>query len=69
MFNDDKPVFSVATKRRRATNKEVFRFLLNKEEISINNLCWITFSQDEPIHHHEAAGRRHLWECAYGQEQ
>lgn len=35
----------------------------------MNNPCCTTFSQDEPIHDHEAAGGRHLWECAYGQEQ
>lgn len=69
VFNDDKPVSSVATKRRRATVKEVFRFLLDKEEISVNDLCWVTFSQDEPIYNHAAARGRHIRQCAYGQEQ
>lgn len=68
MFNDDKPVSSVATKRRRATDTEVFRFLLDKEEVSANDLCWVTFSQDEPIHNHEAARGRHVRQRAYGQE-
>lgn len=71
MFNDDKPVSSVATTTKKGGPhiKEVFRVLLDKEETSVNKLSWNTSSQDEPIHNHEAAGRWHVWECTDGQEQ
>lgn len=43
MFNDDKPVTRVVTKRRRTTRKDGFRFLLSKEASSVSNPSGLPF--------------------------
>lgn len=70
MFNDDKPVTSIATtvyQQKQIKIKKHLNLFSTKKPLQSTTSAALFF-QDEPVHDHATAGRRHLWECADGQE-